>query len=113
MASDSESLRYSASVEMLIYVMNELYNNLSSEHYSELINTLDRGVITDLNAQGKYWREAGNMFGGSLNDAVQSANDTYIKLNGDTEGDVRYSMVTELLIDYYSDKIDEILDADK
>ena len=113
MASDSESLRYSASVEMLIYVMNELYNNLSSEHYSELISTLDRGVITDLNAQGKYWREAGNMFGGSLNDAVQSANDTYIKLNGDTEGDVRYSMVTELLIDYYSDKIDEILDADK
>ena len=113
MASDSESLRYSASVEMLIYVMNELYNNLSSEHYSKLISTLDRGVITDLNAQGKYWREAGNMFGGSLNDAVQSANDTYIKLNGDTEGDVRYSMVTELLIDYYSDKIDEILDADK
>lgn len=113
MASDSESLRYSASVEMLIYVMNELYNNLSSEHYSKLISTLDRGVITDLNAQGKYWREAGNMFGGSLNDAVQSANDTYIKLNGDTEGDVRYSMVTELLIDYYSDKIDKILDADK
>lgn len=53
------------------------------------------------------------MFGGSLNDAVQSANDTYIKLNGDTEGDVRYSMVTELLIDYYSDKIDGILAADK
>lgn len=113
MASDSESLRYSASVEMLIYVMNELYNNLSSEHYSKLISTLDRGVITDLNAQGKYWREAGNMFGGSLNDAVQSANDTYIKLNGDTEGDVRYSRVTELLINYYSDQIDEILDADK
>ena len=109
MRSESPELRYSTTVEMMIYVINELYSSCSYEHYSELIGTLKPAIIADINSQAEYWREAGEMFGGKLDEAVQSANDAYIKLNGDKEGDVRYSMVVELLLDYYSKNIDGIL----
>lgn len=109
MRSDSPELRYSATVEMMIYVINELYSSCSYENYSELIGSLKPAIIADINSQAEYWREAGEMFGGKLDEAVQSANDAYIKLNGDKEGDVRYSMVVELLLDYYSKNIDGIL----
>lgn len=107
--SESEALRYSATVEMMIYVINDLYTSCSYEHYSELINSLEPEIIADIRAQSAYWREAQQKFSGKLSDTVQTANDAYIKLNGDVEGDVRYSMVVELLLDYYSKNIDDIL----
>ena len=109
MESESEALRYSATVEMMIFVINDLYSSLSYEHYSRLINTIEPAIIEDINAQSAHWREAQQKFNGKLSDTVQSANNAYIKLNGDKEGDVRYSMVVELLLDYYSKNIDDIL----
>ena len=97
--SDSAAFRYSGSVNALIPVLNACYDNFSRERYYEIISKLNEQTIADLNFQSRYWAQ----FESKVGEITSSMNDTYIKLNGDSEGEKRYGMVTDLLLDYFDD----------
>lgn len=97
--SDSAAFRYSGSVNALIPVLNACYDNFSRERYYEIISKLNEQTISDLNFQSRYWAQ----FESKVGEITSSMNDTYIKLNGDSEGEKRYGMVTDLLLDYFDD----------
>lgn len=99
MKSDSAAFRYSGSVNALISVLNSCYANLSRERYSELVSKLNNQTKADLNFQSAYWEQ----FESKVGKITSSMNDAYIKLNGDSEGEKRYGMVTDLLLDYFDD----------
>lgn len=97
--SDSAAFRYSGSVNALIPVLNACYDNFSRERYYEILSKLNEQTIADLNFQSRYWAQ----FESKVGEITSSMNDTYIKLNGDSEGEKRYGMVTDLLLDYFDD----------
>lgn len=99
MRSDSAAFRYSGSVNALIPVLNACYDNCGRERYSEIISKLNRQTIADLNFQSAYWER----FESKIGEITSGMNDAYIKLNGDSEGENRYGMVTDLLLDYFDD----------
>lgn len=99
MKSDSAAFRYSGSVNALIAVLNACYDHCSREKYAEIVSKLGSQTRADLNFQSAYWRQ----FESKVGEITSSVNDAYIKLNGDSEGEKRYGMVTDLLLDYFDD----------
>lgn len=99
MKSDSPAFKYSGTVNALIPVLNACYANCSREKYVELISGLNGQTRADLTFQSTYWKQ----FETKVGEVTSSMNDTYIKLNGDKEGEKRYGMVTDLLLDYFDD----------
>lgn len=101
MKSDSPAFRYCGTVSALISVMNACYANCDSDTYFEIISDLNDQTRADLTNQSRYWKQ----FETKVGEVTSTMNDTYIKLNGDAEGEKRYGMVTDLLLDYYDDSL--------
>lgn len=99
--SDRPEFRYSGTVNVLIYVANAAYNNCDGIRYKEIISKLNPQVSKDLADQSQYWRQ----FESPVMDTSETLNDTYLNVQGESEGVLRYDMVTELLMDYYSNII--------
>ncbi|MCM1308518.1 MAG: DUF3810 domain-containing protein [Butyrivibrio sp.] len=97
--SDSPAFRYSGAVNALIPVLNACYDSFDRERYSELLSRLNAQTLADLNFQSGYWEQ----FESKVGEITSDMNDAYIKLNGDSEGEKRYGMVTDLLLDYFDD----------
>ena len=98
MKSESDEFKYSGTVSVLEYVINQLYDNTTYEQFCEFYDEMDSLVILDIQKEDAYWE---NYRHTAISNASSSANDAYIKINGDTEGERRYDMVTDLLLEYY------------
>lgn len=103
MASDDPDLRYSGVMLALIYTGNALYGQnpdryyvLAKEHYSE-------AIVKDLVANNEYWDRFDKPVVGdtTVGEIAEKVNDTYLKINEQTDGTKSYGRVVDLLLAEY------------
>lgn len=58
-------------------------------------------VRKDYNESLDYWNSFDSPFDNFVSDIATSVNDSYLKINGQSEGVATYSFVTDLLLQYY------------
>ncbi|MDP4153663.1 MAG: DUF3810 domain-containing protein [Bacillota bacterium] len=97
--SDDPLIRYSAYVNALTYSMNALYDT-DKDKFNKLIPYISTGVIEDLRAQNNHWAK----YNGVVADVSQKINDAHIKISGQPAGVASYGKVTDLLIEWYSNR---------
>lgn len=98
--SEDVYLRYSAAMNMLVYVGNALWQT-APETYREIMSGLSDNALSDLRASSEITRKYGQTLLADLSNAV---NDLFLKSNG-TDGTVTYGRVVTLYVGYlYSNK---------
>ncbi|MBO5104991.1 MAG: DUF3810 domain-containing protein [Ruminococcus sp.] len=103
--SDDISFQYSGYLEALEYVHNQIYrNNISDAYY--LTDNISDNVRRDWFRflPDNYWEENEEkevIQTETVSTASTAALDTNIKMNGRTEGVETYSLMVELLLDFY------------
>lgn len=103
--SDDISFQYSGYLEALEYVHNQIYrNNISDAYY--LTDNISDNVRRDWFRflPDNYWEENEEkevIPTETVSTASTAALDTNIKMNGRTEGVETYSLMVELLLDFY------------
>lgn len=94
--SDKEEFRYSGYLLGWIYGTNALAGE-DWESYMELYNSLDPGVIRDLQANTAFW----DQYEGKVAEAADKVNDAYLKINDQEEGVKSYGRVVDLMLAHY------------
>lgn len=106
MASGDPNLKYSGVMLALIYTGNALYGQnperyyvLGGEHYSA-------AVVKDMLANNEYWELFDKPVVGdtTVGDIAEKVNDTYLKMNEQTDGTKSYGRVVDLLLAEYRQK---------
>ncbi len=103
-ATKNQDLLYSAYFNAYIYTSNSLYAS-DRDAYLRVREKLSEDVLSDLKANNDYW----NRFDTFVAQISDSVNDTYLKVNGQSDGTASYGKVTELLLFYYFTTIKEAL----
>jgi len=93
MAHPDIDFRYSGSVMALQYSMNALYS-ASPDRFYAVAENYGPGYRRDLEAARAYW----NQFQGVTRKVADKMNDTYLKLNGETDGVRSYGRMVDLLL---------------
>lgn len=93
MAHPDVDFRYSGSVMALQYSMNALYS-ASPDRYYAVAEKYGPGYRRDLEASRAYWKQ----FQGVTRKVADKVNDTYLKLNGETDGVRSYGRMIDLLL---------------
>ncbi len=88
--------QYSGELLALIYSMNALYG-ADREKFNELYKEYSPGIIRDLSADSKFWRE----FKGPVEKIGNTLNDAYLKANKQKDGVQSYGRMVDLLIAQY------------
>mgnify|MGYP003308491489 CR=1 FL=1 len=90
---------------MLAYILssNQLYDE-DKELYMKVRNKLSEGVLKDIYANSAYWKQFETETGNKIANVSNKVNDTYLNLNGQTEGTKSYGMMVDLLIAEYKEK---------
>lgn len=88
--------QYSGYLNALSYV-NRALARVDREQLILLNEKLSDGVRRDLNFQTKYWKQ----YEGKVEETFTQMNQTYLKLNGVTDGVQSYGRVVDLLLAYY------------
>ncbi len=94
--SDSADYRYSGYLTGWIYASNALYEE-SREQYFELYQRLPETAKSNLVANNLFW----DKYEGKAAEAASKMNDTYLKLNQQTDGIKSYGRVVDLMLAYY------------
>ena len=94
--SDDASFRYSGNLTAWIYCTNRLAG-VDRDRYLELRNSLPKEVITDLEANSRFWSKYPEEIG-EIHDKV---NDSYLKVNGQEEGVRTYGRMVDLIVNFY------------
>lgn len=95
--SEDPELEYSGIIDALTYAGNELAVRDSSL-YNQLCATYDMGIWRDFQEGYKYWDQFKPT---KISEAVNEANDAYLKENGQENGMDSYNDVVGLLIGLY------------
>ena len=106
MASGDTDLQYSGVMLALIYTGNALYGQ-SPERYYELCGKhYSAAVAKDLIANNEYWDQFEKPVVGetTVADIAEKVNDTYLKMNEQTDGTKSYGRVVDLLLAEYRQK---------
>lgn len=98
--SGDEELIYSGYMSAFINASNRLYSE-SPEGYSEVMGLLPVGVLVDLADNSRYWRAFKDT---TLSRVGESMNDTYLKMNAQTDGTKSYGRMVDLLLAEYRKK---------
>lgn len=96
-SSDDAYLQYSGYMDVFVGVVNSLYSE-SPELYFEIFAGLDRRVIEDIDAFGRFFKKYEDS---KASDVAGSMNDKYLQMNGQEQGTKSYGMVTDLCVAYY------------
>lgn len=88
--------QYSGVLLALIHSMNALYG-ADQEKFTQIYKEYDPGIIRDLTADSKFWRQ----FKGPVESISNSLNDAYLKANKQPEGVKSYGRMVDLLIAQY------------
>lgn len=97
MKSESLDFQYSGYMHALINAGNKLAETDINMYY-EISRTYDPGVRRDLNANSEYW----DQFEDTVIEEVSNVvNDTYLKVNNQTDGVKSYGRMVDLLLAWY------------
>ena len=98
LASDSLDLQYSGTMLALIHTGNALYRK-DAERYVEVYQThYSEAVVRDLVANNKYWDKFEET---KVAETAEKVNDTYLKVNNQTDGTQSYGRMVDLLLAEY------------
>ncbi len=102
--SDNVEFRYAGYIAALEYVDSALYNN--GMYFSAMDYPMSDQVINDMNCflPDNYWEDNAEkeiIPTEAVSEASETFLDTNIKFNGREEGIRTYSLVVQLLLDYY------------
>lgn len=100
MASDNAEVKYSGSMEALIYAGNALYAK-DAELYWEVRATYSEEVVADLAANSAYWAQFHDT---KISNTADTINDTYLKANDQEDGVASYGRMVDLLLAAYRKK---------
>jgi len=95
-ASDSADFRYSGYLFAYIYCSNALYA-YNGEMGAEARAHCSEGVIRDLAANSRYWKQ----FEGKVQEVSTSVNNSFISSQGVEDGELSYGRVVQLIVGYY------------
>lgn len=94
--SEKPEFQYSGYLMAWIYSTNALYRT-DREMWSEVRGKLDVKVNADLQANSAFW----DSYDGAVAEVADKVNDTYLKVNGQTDGVKSYDRMVDLLAAYY------------
>lgn len=94
---------YSAYMLAFILSSNRLYDE-DKELYIRVRDKLSDGVMKDIRADIIYWQKYETPTANKISDVSNKVNDTYLNLNGQTEGTKSYGMVVDLLLAEHKEK---------
>lgn len=95
--SDQPYTRYSGYVNMVEYLSNALYS-ADKELWQETFYTLDMRIRYEMQAYNEFYDKYRDNVAADISGAV---NDTYLKVQGQTEGTKSYGLVVDLAVAYY------------
>lgn len=106
MASDSADLQYSGTMLALIYTGNALYRQDAEKYYTVYREHISVAVSRDLVANNEYWKQFEKPVVGdtTVGEIAEKVNDTYLKINDQTDGTKSYGRVVDLLLAEYKQK---------
>ncbi len=93
MTHPDPDFKYSGSVLALQYSMNALYS-ADADRYFKLVETYSEGYLRDLRNEQEYWKQ----FQGITKKVASKVNDTYLKMNGESDGVKSYGRMVDLLL---------------
>lgn len=96
MASDNDDFRYSGAFGAYIYCHNAL-SKVDKQAAAEIWATLPSGVVADIRAANAHYAQ----YEGTIQDAAQKVNDTYLKAFSEESGVQSYGEAADLLIAWY------------
>lgn len=97
--SNNQSFQYSGYLTGWIYATNALAK-MDMEAYRALYETLDPKVIAHLQENSAFW----NQYEGKVAEVSNQMNDTYLKLNDQSDGVQSYGRVVDLMLAYYREE---------
>ena len=106
-SSERADFRYCAYQFGYLYCSSDLYIS-DPDAYMAINSLIPDSIGRDWNQNTDYWKQ----FEGPVEEASTKVNDTYLKANGQKEGVLSYSRVTDLIIDYYYTYVKDNADAD-
>lgn len=95
--SDQPYTRYSGYVNMVEYLSNALYS-ADRTLWEETFYTLDMRIRYEMQAYNDFYEKYKENTVAEISNAV---NDTYLKVQGQTEGTKSYGLVVDLAVSYY------------
>jgi len=103
MASDCVDLQYSGTMLALIHTGNALYRQNGEKYYELYRAHVSAKVSADLAANSEYWDQFEKPVVGdtTVGEIVEKVNDTYLKINDQTDGTKSYGRVVDLLLAEY------------
>ncbi|MCI8514276.1 MAG: DUF3810 domain-containing protein [Lachnospiraceae bacterium] len=96
LASDDAAFRYSGLLFAYIYASNALYEE-DPQAWQRIRDTLNEGILADLAANNAFW----DRYEGKISELSGTVNDTYLKLNAQTDGIKSYGRMVDLLLAEY------------
>ena len=98
--SDSPEFRYSSYAHALILAGNKLAAR-DVDLYNKLWEHYDRGMVIDFVKNSEYWDQFEDTVIQEVSDTV---NDTYLKVNNQTDGVESYGRMVDLLLAWYREE---------
>lgn len=95
-SSENQAFRYSGYLMGWIYAGNALAKT-DMKAYMELRQQLDPRAEFDLQANNAFW----DRYEGKVAEAANQLNDTYLKMNDQTDGVQSYGRAVDLMLAYY------------
>lgn len=94
--SGYDDFAYSGTLLALNYTMNELYKE-DYEEFARLYEKYSEGVKLDLSYSYDYWKK----YETKVAEISHKVNDSYLKINNQTDGAKSYGRMVDLLLAYY------------
>ena len=95
--ADNPYTRYSGYVNLVEYLSNALYS-ADRDLWRETFDTLDMRIRYEMQAYNDFYDKYKDNTVADISNAV---NDTYLKVQGQTEGTKSYGLVVDLAVSYY------------
>lgn len=94
--SEREDFQYSGYLMGWIYSMNALHS-ADAQAWQEVRGQLATGVEADLKANSEFW----SVYEGTIAEVSNQINDSYLKVNGQSDGVQSYGRMVDLMVAYY------------
>lgn len=96
MESDDPYIRYSGYQNLFEYVANALYS-ADPEAYKQVLQSADRRVLFEMISYNEFFDKYRESVAADVSSAI---NDTYLKAQGQTDGEKSYGRVVDLAVAY-------------
>ncbi len=97
--ADDAYIRYSGYLGMYEYLNDALYNT-DYGYFADVYTTLDSRVLAEMKEFNRFFEKYQDSMAASISSAV---NDTYLKLQGVSEGEKSYGLAVELAVAYVAE----------